>query len=152
MTELVINAPHLQTPGQRFSTALLSFSGWLLWGYFFLPLLFLCGWWLGVQICALWVNLCGGYLGLQKLLLLYSGTILGLSAGWAVWIAYDGYSYRSVGRMTRLPARVSTDEMSRFFALSENLLTDCRESQITTVQFDTEGHIIGLTPIETIPH
>ena len=148
MTELVIDVPHLQTPGQRLATTLLSLSGWLLWGYLFLPLLFLCGWWLGVQTCSFWVNLCGGYLGLQQLLTLYGCTVVGLTFGWATWVSMDGLHHPKPRRTGNRPAAVVTDaELSRFFVLPEQVLGECRRSRITTVEFDRDGKITGLIPL-----
>ncbi len=146
MIELVIDAPHLQTPGQRLSTALLSLSGWLLWGYCLLPLLILCGGWLGIHICAFWVNLCGGYAGLLKLMFLYVATITGSACGWAAWIGYDRWrqSSRAGHRPAALP--VSSSAMSAYFNQPEPLLDTCRNCSIVTVEFDGEGRITGLIP------
>lgn len=146
MTELVINAPHLQTRGQRFSTALLSLSGWLLWGYFLLPLLILCGWWLGVQVCAFWVSLCGGYPGLQKLLILYGCTVLGLTGGWTLWVAFDAWLRRQARSTRGATVIVDTRQLSQYFALPEEQITHSRENRMTTVHFDSEGRITDLKP------
>ncbi|MGI9213649.1 MAG: poly-beta-1,6-N-acetyl-D-glucosamine biosynthesis protein PgaD [Methylococcaceae bacterium] len=144
MTELVINAPHLQSTGQRISTVILSFSGWLLWGYCLLPLLILCGWWLGIHICAFWVNLCGGYLGLQKLMFLYLCTVAGSAAGWAAWILYNQLRHPGVHEVRQNPTVVTSREMSEYFKQSEAVIETCRSSSITTVEFDASGRIIGL--------
>ena len=146
MIELVINAPHLQTRGQRFSTALLSLSGWLLWGYFLLPLLILCGWWFGVQVCGFWVNLCGGYPGLHKLLTLYGWTVLGLTSGWILWVAFDTWLHRQAGTRHHPTVVVDSSELSHYFSQPEDLLIRCRDSRITTVHFDSEGRITDLNP------
>ena len=130
------------------STAILSFSGWLLWGYCLLPLLILCGWWLGIHICAFWVNLCGGYQGLQKLMTLYVYTVAGSTLGWAAWIGYDRWGHQDAITRPRNRAAVTSPEMSLYFNLPEALLETCRHNSITTVEFDADGRITALIPHE----
>jgi poly-beta-1,6-N-acetyl-D-glucosamine biosynthesis protein PgaD len=147
VTELVINSPHLQTPGQRLSTALLSLSGWLLWSYCLLPLLILCGWWLGIHVCAFLINLCGGYQGLQKLMTLYVCTVAGSALGWAAWIGYDRVRGRDAPDKAQDRAAVTLPDLSHHFNLPEALLETCRHHRITTVEFDANGQIIALIPL-----
>lgn len=144
MTELVINAPHLQSTGQRISTLILSFSGWILWCYCLLPLLILCGWWFGIHICAFWVNLCGGYLGLQKVMFLYLCTVTGSVAGWAAWILYDQLRQSTLHPEKQILSVVSSREMSEYFNQSEAVIETCRSTAITTVEFDAGGRITTL--------
>ena len=75
MIELVINAPHLQTFGQRLAAVALNGFGWLLWCYFFFPLVSLGCWFLDYAQCSQWVDLSGGYSHLRGMLLVYAETV-----------------------------------------------------------------------------
>ncbi|MDD5036461.1 MAG: poly-beta-1,6-N-acetyl-D-glucosamine biosynthesis protein PgaD, partial [Methylococcaceae bacterium] len=68
MTHLVIDAPHLQTWGQRIGAMTVTVIGWLLWCYFFFPLLALACGFLNYPECSQWVNLSGGYPKLRQMM------------------------------------------------------------------------------------
>lgn len=144
MTELVINAPHLQTWGQRLGAFALNLFGWLLWCYFFFPLVSLACWFMDFAQCSQWVNMSGGYLNLQDMLVLYVETITTMALVWLLWVVYD--------RGLRHPHRpappasqpVSRRELCQMFDLPKKQLKECQESRFAVVHYDQGGHIIGL--------
>lgn len=144
MTELVINAPHLQSTGQRMSTLALLVFGWLLWAYFSFPFVTLCGWFLDIRVCSEWVNLSGGYLSLQELLYVYGKTIASLVAVWCAWALYNGARRQRRRNRSIEQVPVSLPELSRSFGVEESELHHCRLSRFTTVQFDSVGRIVGM--------
>lgn len=143
MTELVINAPHLQTWGQRLGASALNLFGWLLWCYFFFPLVSLACWFMDFSQCSQWVNLSGGYLNLQDMLLVYVETVAAMALVWLVWVAYNLFKRRH-RRPPPPPRPVSRGELCEMFKVSKKELKECQESRFAVVHFDQSGHIIGL--------
>jgi len=141
--ELVINAPHLQTGGQRLAAVALNLFGWLLWTYFFFPLVSLGCWFLDYAQCSQWVNLSGGYLNLQGMLLVYAETVAAMSLAWLVWVVYNRVKRRRRPPMPA-PQPVSRGDLCRAFHVSQKELKECQESRFAVVHFDRNGHIIGL--------
>lgn len=140
-TEIVINAPDLQSPAQRLSTAILLGMGWLLWAYFAFPFVELCGWFMDIRICSEWVNLSGGYLSLQHLLVLYGLTVAGWLGLWSLWVMYRSLRHRR--RRGALPA-VALEPICRDFGVEPAQVAQCRASRVTTVHFDGNGRIVGM--------
>ena len=143
MIELVINAPHLQTFGQRLAAVALNGFGWLLWCYFFFPLVSLGCWFLDYAQCSQWVDLSGGYSHLRGMLLVYAETVAAMILVWLAWVAYNQARRRR--RPPAPPARaVSRGDLCRAFNVSKTELKECQESRFAVVHFDQHGHIIGL--------
>ncbi len=145
MTELVINAPYLQTYGQRFGAVALTVLGWLLWCYIFFPLVTLSCWLVDNEVCSQWVNLAGGYLNLQQLLSVYLQTIFGLTLLWGGWVLYNMLRQRR-GRKAPLSHRVSAEDLCAQFRVEPMELALCQASRYAIVHFDEAGHIIALEP------
>jgi poly-beta-1,6-N-acetyl-D-glucosamine biosynthesis protein PgaD len=146
VTELVINAPELQTHGQRLGAFAVTVMGWLLWAYFLFPVLELCGLWLDIRVCSVWVNLSGGYLGLTQLLQLYAATVAGLAALWTLRVAY-GWSGEAVTDGRRpLPGRVGNEALCAAFQIDIASLVEGRDSRHVDVHFDAQGRITQLRP------
>ncbi len=143
MNELVINAPHLQTWGQRLAAGALNLLGWLLWCYFFFPLVSLGCWFLDYDQCSQWVNLSGGYLNLREMLLVYLETVAVMVLVWLLWVAYN-LAKRRRRHPARPPQPVSRADLCRTFNVSKKELKECQESRFAVVHFDQSGHIIGL--------
>lgn len=143
MIELVINAPHLQTWKQRLSATLLNISGWLLWCYFFFPLVSLSCWFLDYDECSQWVNLSGGYLNLHEMLWLYLKTVATMIVIWLAWVAYNLAKRKRRKQASPAPV-VSQDDLCQTFNVLINELNECQESRFSVVHFDKSGHIIGL--------
>lgn len=142
MIELVINEPHLQTHGQRFGTTVLTVSGWLLWSYFFFPLVTLSCWLVDNEVCSQWVNLSGGYLNLQEMLLIYVQTIAALIIGWGLWFFYN--TLKRNAKPAFKQGSVSTSDLCDAFKVKEDELKQCQKSRYAVVHFDQSGHIVGL--------
>ncbi|WP_045226231.1 poly-beta-1,6-N-acetyl-D-glucosamine biosynthesis protein PgaD [Methyloterricola oryzae] len=143
MTELVINAPDLQTFQQRLVAALLAVTGWLLWSYIFFPLVTLSCWLVDNDVCSQWVNFAGGYLQLQRMLDIYLQTIAALSLLWAIWLSYNSIRRRlRTGKQE--PACIGIEDLCQEFQLPRDALARCRESRYTTLRFDSKGRIISL--------
>ena len=143
MIELVIDAPHLQTAGQRLAAWTLNLFGWLLWCYFFFPLVSLGCWFLDYAECSQWVNLSGGYLNLQQMLLVYVETVAAMILVWLVWVVYNRVKRRRRAPIP-MPRPVSRGELCRTFQVLKKELKECQESRFAVVHFDRAGHIIGL--------
>jgi poly-beta-1,6-N-acetyl-D-glucosamine biosynthesis protein PgaD len=143
VTELIINAPHLQTARQRLAAVLINLFGWLLWSYFIFPLVSLGCWYLDFSACSQWVNLSGGYLNLRETLLVYIETVAAMILVWLVWVVYNRVKRRRRPPML-LPPPVSRAELCRMFQVSKKELKECQESAFVVVHFDQHGHIIGL--------
>jgi poly-beta-1,6-N-acetyl-D-glucosamine biosynthesis protein PgaD len=141
--ELIINAPHLQSFGQRFAAVVLNMFGWLLWSYFLFPLFSLGCWFLKVAECSEWVNLSGGYLNLQEMLLIYIETVATMILVWLAWVVYNRVKRRRRPAMI-LPPPVSRADLCRAFHVSKKELKECQESGFVVVHFDQSGHITGL--------
>lgn len=148
MTELIINAPHLQTWGQRLGAAALNVLGWLLWCYFLFPLVSLACWFMDYAECSQWVNLSGGYLNLQDMLLVSIETVAALTVVWVIWVVYR--LARRKRRQVSVPAPVSREELCLAFQVSAAELEQCQTSRVVVVHFDPSGHIIGLEQGPTI--
>ncbi|MDD2767775.1 MAG: poly-beta-1,6-N-acetyl-D-glucosamine biosynthesis protein PgaD [Methylococcus sp.] len=139
MTELVINAPELQTQGQRLSAFAVTVMGWLLWAYFLFPVLELCGLWLDIRLCSVWVNLSGGYLGLTQLLQLYAATVIGLAALWTLRVAYglSGPVASDAGRP--MPSAVGNEALCAAFQVDVASLIEGRNSRACGRSFRRPG-------------
>jgi len=144
VTELVINAPELQTRRQRFGALAVAAAGWLLWAYFLFPVLELCGWWLDIRLCSVWVNLSGGYLGLTQLLQLYAATVGGLAGLWMLRVAYGLSGAAAGGSAPPLPAPVAAKALCEAFQLDFPSLAEGRSSRYVEVHFDAQGRITRL--------
>lgn len=143
MTELVINAPDLQTYPQRLGAAMLTVAGWLLWSYIFFPLVTLSCWLVDNDVCSQWVNIAGGYLQLQSMLSVYLQTVAGLSLLWAAWVAYNHLRTRLQPKPSALAA-IGTDELCRAFQVTSEDFARCRESRYAVIAFDAKGRIVSL--------
>lgn len=143
MTELVINAPHLQTGGQRLSAGALTVAGWLLWCYFFFPVITLAGWLMNIEACSQWVNLSGGYLNLQEILGIYGLTVAGMAGLWAGWAFYNTFQWRRE-RGEKLAPVVGIEGLCQAFGVEAETLSRCQKSRYAVVHFDLHGHIVGL--------
>jgi poly-beta-1,6-N-acetyl-D-glucosamine biosynthesis protein PgaD len=147
VTELVINAPHLQTSGQRLGAMGLAVFGWLLWSYFFFPLVSLGCWLVDDNICSQWVNMAGGYLNLLEVLRAYTHAVLGMIAAWIAWLSYDYVC--SVNRaIASAPVPVTNLELVNTFKLNAVELAACQSARFAIVHYDGAGHIIGLEPVD----
>jgi poly-beta-1,6-N-acetyl-D-glucosamine biosynthesis protein PgaD len=141
--ELVIDSPHLQTHGQRFSALSLTLMGWMLWSYFFFPLITLSCWLVDNDICSQWVNFAGGYLSLREDLAICAQTVVGLALIWSLWMIYS--LLKAQGRRPeKQPGPVSAKTMSVAFGVETAQLRKCRAGQYTVVRFDAHGHIVDL--------
>lgn len=142
MTELVIEAPHLQSNGQRGSAIVVLMVGWCLWLYFCFPFIELFGWVIGLPICSVWVNLSGGYLSLQNLLMVYAMTITGLVGAWSLWAGYNALKQRR--RRLRETPLIGAAALCQAYGVAEESLALCRNSQNVTVRFDAAGNIVAM--------
>lgn len=143
MTELVINAPHLQTHGQRFGAAALALFGWLLWCYFLFPLVSLGCWLWNDELCSQWVNLAGGYLNLREMLGIYLHAVAAIAGGWCIWLAYSSLRGLLRRRPGALPP-VATASLCRSFGVEVEQLHACQASRFVAVRYDSHGAIVGL--------
>lgn len=143
MTELVINAPHLQTRRQRIGAVAIAVAGWLLWCYFLFPLVALGCWFLDDDECSQWVNLSGGYLNLKDILTIYVKTVVAIVLTWIFWTLYDGIRrWRAKPAPARQP--LGAQAMSEAFQVDLQALERCRASRYAVVHFDPQGRIVGL--------
>lgn len=145
MTELVINAPHLQTHGQRFGAGTLALFGWMLWCYFLFPLVSLGCWLWNDELCSQWVNMAGGYLNLREMLGVYLHSVAAIGGGWGVWLTYR--LLRSL--LQRRPAPVvpvDTAALCDSFGVDHDRLQACQASRYVAVRYDSRGAIVGLDP------
>ncbi|QSA98454.1 poly-beta-1,6-N-acetyl-D-glucosamine biosynthesis protein PgaD [Methylococcus sp. EFPC2] len=143
MTELVINAPHLQTGRQRLGATAVSAVGWLLWCYLLFPLAALAGWLLNVEACSQWVNLSGGYLNLQEMLAIYGLTVSVMAGIWTCWVSYNAFMSRRDSGAQQATA-VSLDDVCAAFGVRADDVMRCRRNRYAVVHFDHHGQIIGL--------
>lgn len=143
MTELVINAPDLQTFQQRLVATLLTVTGWLLWSYIFFPLVTLTCWLVDNDVCSQWVNFAGGYLQLQRMLDIYLQTIAGLSLLWVIWLSYNVIR-RRLRTGGAAPNLLDIEDLCQEFLVPRDDLARCRESRYTTILFDGKGRILSL--------
>lgn len=144
MTELVIDAPHLQTISQRLGALVVTVVGWLLWGYFFFPLVMLAGWSLDCEACSPWVNLSGGFLNLREWLLIYACTIAAMAGLWSMWALYNAVRSRWVPRFRHKPP-VDLAELSQSFGIDAVSLRQCQKSRYAVVHCDDGGRIVKVT-------
>jgi len=141
VTELVIEAPDLQSSMQRMCTGVLLGLGWLLWVYFTFPFLELCGWFMDIRICSEWVNLSGGYMSLQHLLGLYALTAVGWLGLWSLWGVCREFVMQP--QQGFFPA-VALESLCHNFLVEPEHVLKCRSSRVATVYFDCEGQIVGM--------
>jgi poly-beta-1,6-N-acetyl-D-glucosamine biosynthesis protein PgaD len=143
VTELVIDAPHLQTNRQRFGAATLTLFGWLLWCYFLFPLVSLGCWLWNDELCSQWVNMAGGYLNLREMLTFYLHAVAVIAGAWCLWLACSVCR----GLLRRHPAPVAAVAAAspcRGFGVDPGELEACQASRFVTVHFDRHGAIVGL--------
>jgi poly-beta-1,6-N-acetyl-D-glucosamine biosynthesis protein PgaD len=143
VTELVINNPHLQTWGQRIGALALNIFGWLLWCYFFFPLVSLGCWFMDYNECSQWVNLSGGYLNFQDRIVIYAQSIGLLIVVWIVWVIYN-LAINTRKHFEDIPSPVSQEELCEVFNVANVALRDCQQSRIVIVHFDQAGNITSL--------
>jgi poly-beta-1,6-N-acetyl-D-glucosamine biosynthesis protein PgaD len=149
VTDLVINAPHLQTSGQRISAFGLAVFGWLLWCYLFFPLVTLGCWLVDDDNCSQWVNMAGGYLNLREMLEVYSHAILAIMAAWAGWLGYN--CLRHISRREINAVKTITEgELIEAFGVDSSELRICQSSRIAIVHYDGDGHIVGLEALPEV--
>jgi poly-beta-1,6-N-acetyl-D-glucosamine biosynthesis protein PgaD len=146
VTELVINAPHLQTHGQRFGAGALALFGWMLWCYFLFPLVSLGCWLWNDELCSQWVNMAGGYLNLREMLAVYLHAVAAIGGGWCIWLAYGTLRGLLRRRLAPLPP-VGSAALSQRFGVDHDQLQVCQESRFVAVHYDSRGAIVGLEPV-----
>jgi poly-beta-1,6-N-acetyl-D-glucosamine biosynthesis protein PgaD len=142
VTELVINAPHLQTRSQRIGAVAIAVLGWLLWCYFLFPLVTLGCWLMDDEECSQWVNMSGGYLNLKEILLLYLQTIAVIALIWLFWAIYNLVKRRRAD--SPAPNPVNCADLCKTFEVDAEALRLCQKSRYAVVHFDQQGRIIGL--------
>lgn len=146
MTQLVIEATHLQSYGQRIIAFILGLAGWLMWAYLLFPLLTLTCWMFNEKLCIVWVNYSGGYPGLREMLIIYGQTVLGLALFWVLWGIYNGVR-RELRNRNAKPVGVQpvdVKDLSHFFGVDKNVLARCRHSSYVTVHFGADGKLTAL--------
>lgn len=144
MTRLVIEAPDLQTPAQRFSALLLGVAGWILWLYVTFPVLTVCGWLLDISICSVWMNWSGGYMSLQELMQFYAGIAIGLFFFWFFWMKLRLTRRHDASKRPRADS-LDFSVVAKAYHVDDELLEKCSHSRMITVHFDAQGRITDLS-------
>jgi poly-beta-1,6-N-acetyl-D-glucosamine biosynthesis protein PgaD len=144
MTEddLIIEAPELQSFGQRVSALFVSLCCWSLWIYFLVPLVSLCGWLLGMRSFSSEVRWFGGYKSLIELLQIYALTIFSILMVWLLWT----WLSTLLKRATR--ASSGNTRTIPMLVITEVNLSQAKEWKALTVAFNNLGQIIQAKQIQ----
>lgn len=145
--DLIIELPHLQSLPQRLGSWLVACGCWLLWIYFFFPLVSVTGWLLGMRTFSAEVRWFGGYKSLIELLEMYGLTILAILIGWLMVTGLRN-RWRPTGR-PQSDANITQAEASEVFIRNTECLEVLRKQGALRIAFDATGVITEIAPIET---
>ncbi len=134
---LIIEAPHLQSLGQRVGSALVSLGCWMLWIYFLIPLVSLSGWLLGIRKFSAEVRWFGGYKSLVELMQIYATSVLAILSAWLIWTCLSTIFKRSP-RVSTYPRHTPTLSL----ALDSEVIKRAMQWKAITVSFNDQGQII----------
>jgi poly-beta-1,6-N-acetyl-D-glucosamine biosynthesis protein PgaD len=133
---LIIEAPELQSFGQRVSALFVSLGCWSLWIYFLVPLVSLCGWLLGMRSFSAEVRWFGGYKSLIELLQIYAMTVLAILSIWLLWTSLSTKLKEAKSALSDSPTNIP------ILALTEVDISKAKEWKTLTVTFNNQGQII----------
>lgn len=129
---IIIDAPHLQSFGQRVCSIFASILCWGLWIYFLVPVISLLGWLFGVRSFSAEVRWFGGYKSLLELLQIYAMTVLVIVLVWLLWAWLSTLFNKK---------EMITQENSINSVFTEIDITQEKGWKALTVMFDAQGHI-----------
>ena len=143
MSDLIIDAPKLQTLRQRFAFSFLTFAFWVLWFYLWMPLVTLVAWALGFQIVYEHMVLLQGWQGLVRLLGIYALVVIGLGSIFIGWALYNNIRFRNKKRRGN-PGKVAIDDMVHFYQVGDAMIRKSQRSKRVVVHFNPEGGVVKL--------
>lgn len=141
MKHLIINKPEWQTRRQRLLFRSLTTFFWVIWVYFWLPLLTLAGWYLGFKINYREMVVHGGYAGLAHLLKIYAAAAGGLGGALLVWAYYNYFRFRGIERRKHCRP-VTVAELAAYYQISPEALGRWRQARRVVVHHDPQGQIV----------
>ena len=142
MKTYIINAPQLQSIQKRLGGFFSWLLCWAMWIYLLVPLVTLTSWVLGDKKMINEMRWFGGYKSLLELLQIYLISLLVMAGLWLIWIIYRSLLTRVVKK--RPYPTVSNADLCEFFQVNQRELQNCQESQLMTVFYDEQGHIVQL--------
>ena len=140
--KLIIEAPHLLSPPQRFLSWFLTTLGWLAWCYLWLPAMQWC--WSVLQTGVL-SDSPGRASGLTTLGIY---TLIGIALGTAlvVWAMSSYYKYKGTDR--RKPrGNAMPEDVARQLGISLSVLQEGQARQVMVVHHLTDG---GIARVEAL--
>ncbi|MCK5718527.1 MAG: poly-beta-1,6-N-acetyl-D-glucosamine biosynthesis protein PgaD [Thiomargarita sp.] len=137
MNKFIIDVPHLQTPLQRYGFRLLAFSGWMIWFYFFIPIIYSYGQTNGLEEAQALIGV------EQKLFLIgYPAIFLGIIFVVISWSRYRIFLFRGKEKR-RKPLIISNEEVANYFDVPLDKLSQWQQEKRLRVHIgnDDKGRI-----------
>lgn len=148
MKPLVIDTPSLQSLRQKYFSTLITFVFWVVWIFLWTPLVTLLGWFLSIDQVYIQMIALNGYEEVIDDFVLFVRCVAGMGGALAIWALYNFGRFRNVERRAALPP-VSNAQLSDFFHVDIETLSQQQAAQCLSVGFDDDGNIISsseLTP------
>lgn len=141
MKPLIIENPQGASRVQRYSQRFLTGFFWLIFGLLLRPLLTLGAWMLGGHLFSR-AMLDGRQLAdLARVPLIYVIVVLMIGTALIGWATYNLLRFRNNERRNRQPVSVTPEELSRFFAIDENLVLRLQVSRRIVMHHDECGRL-----------
>ena len=141
MKPLIIENPQGASRVQRYSQRFLTGFFWLIFGLLLRPLLTLGAWMLGGHLFSR-AMLDGRQLAdLARVPLIYVIVVLMIGTALIGWATYNLLRFRNNERRNRQPVSVTPEELSRFFAIDENLVLRLQVSRRIVMHHDEHGQL-----------
>ncbi len=141
MKPLIIENPQGASRSQRYSQRFLTGFFWLIFGLLLRPLLTLGAWLLGGHLFSRTIFDAKGIMALVQVPLFYLLVVFMIGSALIGWATYNLLRFRNNERRTRAPASVTPQELSRFFAIDENLVLRLQNSRRIVMQHDEYGRL-----------
>ena len=141
MKPLIVENPQGASRVQRYSQRFLTGFFWLVFGLLLRPLLTLGAWLLGGHFFS-HAMLDGREIAdLARVPLVYVIVVLMIGTALIGWATYNLLRFRNNERRNRQPVSVTPQELSRFFAVDENLVLRLQVSRRIVMQHDEHGRL-----------
>lgn len=137
---IIIESPHLQTPGQRIVFGALTLTFWAVWTYLWLPLVSFVAWLFGIHTVHYQMFVLHGYSALADLLLLYALIVAVLGGSLVVWGLINVIRFQNVERRTHA-GDVTNDMLADRYAVDSSHLAAWQQSPRLTMHHDDRGRL-----------
>jgi biofilm PGA synthesis protein PgaD len=143
--DLIIDRPDLQTRKQRMLFGTVTFVGWAVWAYLWLPLVTLLGWFFGVKRFGDVMIMQQGGNKLVGVLGWYAAGAAFLIMALLIWALYNWYRFRGTERRnTPGGGPVGPDEIAKLMRTEARQVRQWQASRWLRVRYSGAGRFAGV--------